>query len=632
MKLPESRGPNFRQASTVKPVNSGDFASSVVGKVMNYKKQKDHNDLISAQNKKNKLLNQWKEENLQRSGSEALGITMEYKNRVREIDEEISSSLSGNAQANYLNWSDRENSNAQLSMAQFENKNFLQVKKNNHTEAISNLFDSVRLDPSSTSKAYQDLEEQVALGVGSGVIDKSEASEYFANQKSKLRKFGANSWYDSDKHEMIKNIDSFGFGEGEKQSWLDKYNRDLKAEERIRKSQFSGMRADILNNKDGMRAIALETGDTTPFQEAIDNLNEMGFKQDAISLNKEKKLYDKARESNKNLEGLSLAEKARKISAMKVGEDVEEAGSNLKVRDLLSNRVKTEISNFKKDPAQFVESRVTGNTLEEKTRSSLRLQQEQGVPLKGGGRILTDSQKLQISETFKTANSSDRVRVIDELQAYGEFTTKTYQELGLPRSMGMYKYLGDSVEKELFINSAVEKPKLKPGESIADYRDISNIPLVRVLEKAGSYQPGNQFRNTVDSINETLINYNVNRNDPGASRKMLEEKFDIIDEDSVSAFIPKYLDEDEVEDALEVRMQEIKKEKLELLQASEDGSDAIFISNALEEDSIWINGNDGLILISKKTGKAIPGEKSFIPFTELGHGNVERGIINVTSN
>lgn len=626
MKIPGSSQQGQVRSQRINPnivsnnstLNAGKAISGIVEQ---YKSQRDHDDLIKAKNTLNEQVNMFKAEQFAKEGEEARGSSEKYQELYNKYKEEISSNLSDRARDSFSTYANQRFSNEKSEFYRFEHMQNKKLAKQNFSSALSSIQEKVRINPSAFLEAQKELEETHVLGVGSGALSKAELQESLTKSKRSLRDYAMNESYSKDMHVAIRNIDQMGFGDGEKQRWLKRYQTDVKTEERKKLYNNKLARENLMENIKGMEAIAQEHGDVAQLLDAAKQLEGLGYDQDSAKIIKKAEIYESSYEMFQDIKTLPLKEASDYIGKLNVSMDPREADRELKVRDLAVKFQAQRVKQFNDDPAGFVSQFQVGRTGEEIISSRLKAQSEQGISPRNGFKALTKSEAKEYKVQFENAATSDQVKIVADLQNnYGKHTNKVLREIGLSPTASLVTHFPEGKSRELFLSATSSKKiQVTNGDKYNDYvASAKNSDVMDIVNEVRSMMGQNPaLAKQAHEMERTIANISALQGDIEAGPNMFDENFNISDDVDKKIFYPKSLDESDVEYSLNKQKQVFKTEIIQNYFDSMKENDLIINEgytreelNHIVDQAVWVNSNDGFVLVDEISGKAISDEYS----------------------
>lgn len=603
------------QISTAMTSMATDLASSAMGLVQKYQSEKDSSDLQEAQNKRIKAVNDWKGEAFQKEGEAALGLTKSYIDKSKEIDDGITANLSPRARKEYDNWSFRTGENDRMSVMLHEQKSDQQVKTARFNNGLTLSEDMVRKDARSYQDAAFHLESTLQNGLSSGIIKPEEFESKKIEIENKFRGEVGKSYYTQNKHEFMKKINDFGFGESEKARWNEKYKDDLAAEAREKKTLYAEEARLIMDQRKDFSAQAVDKSDTSHYFENAKKLNDMGYKDWARDLEREGKLYDRTIKFNDQYKGAPLSEKFKAAKDLQVSNEVAGSGIDFQSRQTIQKETFKQVQAFNKDPAEFVSKIAQGSNFEEIGSSRISLQKSQGIVPEKGFNILTGAENSNYKQAFEAGDERQKAELVMELGKYGKHAPKVIQELGVSKSLAFAPMFKNKRDIELLVSGATSKPtNLDSNIKTSDYEEAAqDSKLFQMMAKVQTDFPTDSgLGEHLKDLKNTMVNISMKKMDPNAGSKFFDDNFEVEEDSDKKIYFSKEYDSDDVIKTLDTKKQQILDSfKTNNKQYDTQAKWAI-------RDYSWVNSPSGFVLADKKTGRIVPG--SSVEYTEVKNG------------
>nr|BDT27301.1 hypothetical protein BHI3_07670 [Bacteriovorax sp. HI3] len=587
-------------------------AMDLVGR---YKEQQDSSDIQDAQNKKVKELNDWKAANYSRQGESALGMTKEYMEKTKEIDERVSSNLSPKAKRLYGGWSQAQDNQDRLNVMLHEQKQDMAVKESRFNTGLTVAEDMIRQDARTYREAALHVENTLQNGLRSGIIKPEEYDAKKTEIENRFRSELGKSYYTQDKHEFMKNINGFGFGKPEISKWQEKYKDDLRAEERERKTLYAEEARMIMDQRKDFSAQAIDKGDTSHYFSGAQKLRSMGYKDWARDLESEGKLYDRTIKFNDQYKGAPLSEKLKAAQDLTVSDQVEGSGLDFEARKTIQKETYKQVQIFNKDPAGFVSNRAQGNTPEEIASSRISLQRNQGIIPEKGFNVLTFQEKTGYKQAFEAGDERQKAELVQELTKYGKHAPKVIQELEVNKALAFAPMLQDKKALELLVSAASSRPtNLDPNVKEADYKAAAqDSKIYQVMAKVQRDFPTDSgLGEQIKDMQTAMVNIGLKKMDVGAGAKFFDDNFEVEEDSDKTIYFPKSFDSDDVIKTLDEKKQQISD------SISLDNKEMATRAKWAVRDYTWVNSPNGFVLADKKSGRVVPG--SYVEFEEVRHG------------
>lgn len=565
-----------------------------------YKQQKDSADFQEAVTQAEKRKLEWKSSNFQRKGREAEGLTEDYLKFSEEIMPDLTEKMSGQARKKFADWHNRETEQDKFRVIGYQKEQDDFVKKNALTEGLTLTSELIRQDPKGNwAKAYQDAETHLSLGLESGAIRPEEFEKVKTEQINSLRGELGKNYYAQDKHDFVRNIDKFGFGKPEKAAYMDRYQRDLRADEREKKVMFQEEKNLIMGQVPDMEVQAKANSDTSFFKEKAEKLKAMGYPEHANSLIEKAATYDQVIGFNEETKSMPLIEKYRAASELKVGPDLDQSSIQYKSMMTIQREVDNDLKQYRADPAEYVSKQVQGSTPAQIASSRISLQKTQGVMPDKGYQVLPLKEQKQNKAVWDTATVEGKVTLVKDMFKYGEHTGKAMVESGLNRSLQLVQHFpADDKGIELLVAGVSEKPVTLDGSNAADYSSANkNSAFHQMNTEIQAMFPVNEsFPQTTQDIDKAMTGISARMVDPKAGGKFFDERLTILNEGDKKVHAPKKFDEDDLSDVLDYRKRQITGTLGDNYKA-----------RSSMRETVWINSPTGFVLMSTKTGLPIDG-------------------------
>jgi hypothetical protein len=580
--------------------------SGVLGIVGKWKDQTDKTRVQEAINTATKKMNDWKTQNLTRTGKDAEGLTEDYLKFSQELEGELSSNLSNNAREMFNNWSFQATESDKMSVISHQHKQSQMVKTAAFEEGLTIAQETIRTDARQWPKAMEHMSNTLELGRQSGVIREEEFETKKIELTNRMRGELGKSYYTQDKHEFMKNIDQFGFGKPEIEAYKDKYQKDLAADERERKALYSEEAKMIMGQRDDMRAQAVANSDVSHFFNGAEKLEKMGYKEAAGTLREEGQMYSKVVEFQAEHRNKPLKEVVDAAKALEVSPDLDGSSIELKSRQAIQAEVQKRAKLFSADPAEFVKTWAVGETGEQIAASRLSLQESQGLYPSKGYQILTNEEKTGLKGVWESGDVKRKTGLVLEQFKYGKHTPKVLDEIGVNSALSLAPHFANNEKDvEMLVAGVAHRAEILDENQKSTYASAnkgSNFyqHLVRVQEEL----PTNGILpEKIKDIDKAMTGISAANVDPNAGPKFFDERFETLDSGDKLVYFPKTVDEDEIETALD-------RKKSELLTSikTQDSKQGLSTKWAMR-DAKWINTTSGFALVDTKTGGMIPNSE-----------------------
>lgn len=236
---------------------------------------------------------------------------------------------------------------------------------------------------------------------------------------------------------------------------------------------------------------------------------------------------------------------------------------------------------------------------------------------------------------FQNADNKGRLNFLKKVEILPVDKIGFYDQMGVPREVGFFKNFENETDQELFLQASLASD-IDPttDNRISDIKaDIEASDSYKALMSAAESMPANSaFRETVQNLGVTMQRVSILKNDPSAGSKFFEQNFETINEgdgflgmtneNKIHAIIPKGQDLDKIEETIEANKQKLIESRVKGLSSR----DAYMMRSNIEQNGIWVNSENGLVLIDRVTGKAYPGSMARISFNGNGQSRrVARG-------
>lgn len=611
MKIPSGNGiVSNRQTSTGRVETQATAKavqgfSTAAGLVQKWKAEDDKSKLQEAINTATKKNNDWKLQNMKRVGKDAEGLTEDYLKFSQSIENEVSTNLSSESKKMFAQWNLQNTESDRVRISDYQHGQKQQVHLSAFNDGINVAEETIRTDAKQWPKAMEHLGNTLELGKQSGIIKEEEFEAKQTAYMNKMRTELGKAYYTQDKHDFMKNIDQFGFGKPEIAAYKDKYENDLRADEREKKSLYAEEAKLILGKRDDMKAQALANADTSHFFENAEKLEKMGYKNWANELREDGNQYKEVVSFNSQHRNKPLKEILEASSSLAVGSDLEGSDSKFKANLAIQKEVKAQAKVFNSDPAEYVSKWAQGETMEEIASSRLSLQESQGLYPQKGFQILTTSEKKNIKGAWESGDTRQRTELVLNSFRYGKHTSKVLEEVGVNSSLSLAPFLSDEKDVEMLVAGVSSKPEiLDDGEKSLYKSAAKNSDFYNVLLKVQQKFPTNpDLPEKLKDLESAMTGIGSRKVDPEAGARFFDEKLSTIDADDKLIYFPKTVDEDEVEDHLD-------KKKQEYVKRFQTG-DKLRDSQAkwAIRDATWVNTSTGFALLDSRSGAYLPGSE-----------------------
>lgn len=618
MKIPKGNGIVTNRQTSTGAVETGQTAmavsgfSSAMGFVQKYNDEKDRTQVQEAVNAITKKTNEWKVQNLSRTGKDAEGLTEEFLQFNQGLEQEYGAKLSRNARSQFGEWNVRSSESDKLGVMMHQKKQDEFVKQSAFNDGINIVQETIRTDAKNWPKAYDHLETTLELGRQSGVIKEEEFETKRTEITNKLRGELGKSYYTQDKHDFMKQIDGFGFGEPEIAYYKDKYQNDLAAEAREQKALFSEEAKLLYAKKDDMKAQAVANGDTSHFFEGANKLRKMGYGEWAGQLEEEGNLYKSVVSFNEQNRNKPLREMIQEANNLGVGKELDGSSVEFKSMTAIQTEVKKRAKVFSTDPAEFVKSFAQGGTMEEIVESRLSLQKSQGLYPAKGFQGLTLEERNHFKGAWESSDPAQKTELLMESFKYGKHTPKILDEVGVNSALALAPMIGFDVgtglnrrDLEMLVVGVSTKPESLDDTSMKDYRAAAKESdfyktLIEVQQK---FPTNPDLPQRLKDIESAMAGIGSKMVDPEAGAKFFDGKIETVSSDDKIIYFPKSIDADEVEDSLDKKKEEVLS-KFKTGDRLKDNSAKWAI-----RDAVWVNTSSGFVLADSRSGAFIDGSQ-----------------------
>lgn len=618
MKIPRASGViTNRQTSTGQvetaqtnmAVNSANSAMSFVQK---YKEEEDRSKIQEAINAATRKTNDWKAKNLTRTGKDAAGLTEEFMTFNQELESELGQGLSNKAKTAFNEWNVRNSESDRMGVMMYQQKQDNFVKESAFNDGISIVQETVRTDAKQWPRAYAHLENTLDLGLQSGVIKPEEFDAKKADITNKLRTELGKSYYTQDKHEFMKEINRFGFGEPEIAFYKDKYQKDLAADERERKSLYSEEAKLLYGKRDDMKAQAIANNDTTHYFEAADKLDKMGFKEWGTQLREEGNTYKSVVDFNESNRNKPLKEIVDAAKGLSIGSELDGSSSEYKANLAIRQEVQKQAKIFNSDPAQYVSKWAQGQTMEEIADSRLSLQRDQGLfPVKGF-QVLTKEEKNNFKGAWESGDVQQKTDLVMESFRYGKHTPQILDEVGINSALTLAPMIGfqegtgvNKRDLELLVTGVSSKPELLDDAKKSEYQSAAQSSELyqTLLEVQKKFPTNPDLPQRMKDIEAAMTGVSARMVNPEAGKRFFDERIETVNSSDKLVYFPKSLEADEVEDALDKKKEEIIS-KFKTGDMKKDN-----LSKWAIRDAVWVNTSSGFVLTDTRSGGYLEGSQ-----------------------
>ena len=618
MRIPRGPGVVSNRQTTTGQVESGQtqqavgLFSTALGFVQKYNEEKDRSQIQEAINTATKKTNDWKIKNLARTGKEAEGLTEEFLKFNQETENELNQGLSRNARSAFSEWNLRNSENDKMGVMMHQKKQDDFVKQSAFNDGINIAQETIRTDAKSWPRAYDHLQNTLDLGLQSGVIKQEEFEKTKTEITNKLRTDLGKNYYTQDKHSFMKEIDSFGFGEPEIAFYKNKYQNDLAAEERERKTLFSEEAKLLYGKRDDMKAQALANSDTSHYFESADKLEKMGYKEWAVNLREEGGLYQSVVSFNEQNKNRPLGEIAQEAQNLGVGKELDGASAEYKSMLAIQNETKKQIKLFNSDPAEYVSRKAQGGNLEEISSSRLSLQEDQKLFPKNGFQILTQNEKNTFKATWESGDNAQKTELVMESFRYGKHTPKILDEVGVNSALSLAPIVGfhegtglNKKDIEILVAGVSSKAEILEDVKASEYKAAAKESdfYQNLLELQKKFPTNPDLAKKLKDVESAMVGIGAKMVDSSAGAKFFDERIETLNSGDKTIYFPKSLDDDDVESVLDAKKDELTS-KFQTGDRLRDNS-----ARWAMRDAVWINTASGFVLADPNSGAFIEGSQ-----------------------
>lgn len=618
MRIP--RGPSVvsnRQTSTgdvssIQTSNAVANFSGVADVVDSYLEKEASAKTLEKTVERERKINEWKQKNFERTGAKAEGLTEEFDSFVKQLDSDIVSSTGKRTKEKYQPYATRANEQERAGVMAFQHQQALGVRKNAFEDSRSFADETIRQDAKSWQKAKEIRERGYELALASGVLSQEEFERTKTEDDNRFRQELGKNYYTQDKHDFMKNIGQMGFGKPEIAAYKQRYENDLAAEERERKSLFSEEAKLLMSRKDDMKAQALANADTSHFFDSAQKLEKMGYKEWATELREEGNLYKNVVDFNLQNKSKPLKEIVSAAQSLKVGDKLEGSSVEMRSRDAIQGEVKKQLKTFDMDPAQYVAGWAQGETMEEIADSRISLQQSQGLFPSKGFQVTTNQERTQFKNAWEAGNSKQKTDLVLESFKYGKHTPQVLDEAGVNSALTLAPILAFDVttgvnkrDVELLVSGVSSKPEILEDETKAAYTEAAkSSEFYNTLLEAQKRFPTNpDLPRRISDIQNAMTGIGARMVDPGAGAKFFDDRMNSVTSSDKVVYFPKSIDSDELEESLDKKKEEVLK-KFQTGDKKNDMSAKWAI-----RDATWVNTSNGFVLADPRSGAYLTGSE-----------------------
>ena len=538
-------------------------------------------------------------------GEAALGATQKGLSEYAALEQEITSKLGKRAKTKLGDFTTRLGEDFRMGLISHEKKEEHKSKVSTYENGITLSREMIRKDAKSWKNAVEHMGQTFEMGLKAGLIKPEEAETKRTELTNQFRTEIGKSYYTQDKHDFMKNIDQFGFGKPEIEAYKAKYQNDLAAEEREKKSLFSEEAKLLYGKRDDMLAQATANGDTSHLSENAVKLEKMGFKDWANTLREDASLYEKVISFNDENKNKPLGEILQAARSLSVPEGLDGSSVELKSIQAIQKETLKSAKIFDTDPAEYVSKWAQGGTMEEIASSRLSLQESQGLFPSKGFQFLTASEKKNFKGAWEAGDMKQKTDLVLNSFRYGKHTPKILDEVGVNSSLSIAPMLSDEKDIELLVAGISTKPEILDDTMKADYAAAAKgSDFYNTLLKVQAKFPTNpDLPQKIKDIENAMTGIGARMVDPQAGAKFFDEKIKTLDADDKLVYFPQTVDEDEVEDAL-------NKKKDEIVNRFKTGDSSRDLSAKWAiRDAVWVNTSSGFALVDNRSGAYLPGSE-----------------------
>ncbi len=222
----------------------------------------------------------------------------------------------------------------------------------------------------------------------------------------------------------------------------------------------------------------------------------------------------------------------------------------------------------------------------------------------------------KFKEDFERGSNTDRLNFLNEISKTPADQADLYDQMGVPQEISFYSSFKDNQDQELFIQATMAKD-IKPTDDTrsADIKmeaESSSFGKV-LLDASSSVAQNSSFRRSTQNLMETMKRISILKNDPKAGPEFFEKNFTVINDgdpffsdNATMIYVPNDIDQDLLEDKLKESKQKIIEAKVKGL----DSTASYNMKRHIEENTTWLNGPDGPVLVDNASGKMIDTPKS----------------------
>lgn len=616
MKLPRASGVvQNRQTSTgqvdlaeTQVATQGfSMATSFISK---HNEERDKSKTQEAINTAMRKTNDWKAENMKRTGKAAEGLTEDFLKFNQSLEDELGSQLSNNSRSMFSDWNIRNAENDRAGLVAYQEKQNQFVKAAAFDDGLTVSQEIIRSNAKDWARGFDHLENTLDLGLQSGVIKPEEFEVKKTEMANRLRGEVGKNYYTQDKHEFMKEIDKFGFGEPEIAAYKQKYKNDLAAEEREKKSLFAEEARIIYAKKDDMKAQAVANSDTSHYFENAEKLRGMGYKAWASELEEEGKLYKGVVTFNAENKNKPLKELVDAAGSLGVGQELDGSSMEFKKKTAIQTEVAKQAKMFDTDPAEFVKGWAQGETMEEIADSRMELQKNQGLFPSKGFQITTALEKKTFKGAWDAGDTKQKTELVMEAFSYGKHAPQVLDEVKVNSALALAPMIGfdaatglDEQTVEMLVAGVSTKPEMLDESKLGDYSSAAkNSEFYKTLVEVQKKFPTNpDLPQRLKDIEAAMTGIGARMVDPQAGAKFFDGKIESVQADDKLVYFPNSLDADEVEASLDKR----KDDLLGKFKTGDRIKDTQ-IKWALR-DAVWVNTAKGFVLADSRSGAYIGG-------------------------
>lgn len=618
MKIPRGDSVVTNRQTSSGQVESGatshavNLASTTMGLVTKWNEEKDKSQVQEAINTAARRTNDWKTQNMSRTGKDAEGLTKEFLKFNKGLEDEVGSSLSRNGKSSFSQWNlqNAESDRIGVMMHQKNQSDF--VKQAAFNDGLSVAQETIRADAKSWPKAFSHLNDTLDLGKQSGIIKEEEFDKKKVDLNNSLRGELGKSYYAQDKHDFMKNINGFGFGKPEIEAYKSKYDNDLAAEAREKKTLFKEDANLIYSKRDDMKVQAIQNGDTSHFVDASKRLRSMGFEAQAAQLDEDAGTYNKVISFNEQHKNKPLMEIIQSSKNLSVGTELDGSSMEFKANQAIQLETRKQAKIFDADPAEYVSKVAQGDNMEDIISSRMSLQKDQGLYPTKGYKALTSQEQSSFKGAWEAGDTKQRTDMVLKSFDYGKHTPKVLDEIGVNSALSLAPMIGfDAVngvnkrDVEMLVSGVSSKAEILEDAQKSDYTaSAKESEIYKTLVKVQQKFPTNpDLPQRMKDIETAMVGISARKVNSEGGREFFDGKIESVSSNDKEIYFPKSLDSDEVETALDN-----KKDGIIAKFKTGDRMKDAQIKWALR-DATWVNTSSGFVLMDSRSGASVEGSE-----------------------